>query len=29
VGEVADAATREGEPLLYFRGEYRRIARHT
>ena len=28
VGEVEDAATHEGEPLLYFRGEYRRIARH-
>ena len=29
VGEVEDAAMHEGEPLLYFRGEYRRIARHT
>ena len=29
VGEVEDAETHEGEPLLYFRGEYRRIARHS
>jgi flavin reductase (DIM6/NTAB) family NADH-FMN oxidoreductase RutF len=28
VGEVEDAEVHEGEPLLYFRGEYRRIARH-
>jgi flavin reductase (DIM6/NTAB) family NADH-FMN oxidoreductase RutF len=27
VGEVEDAAIHEGEPLLYFRGEYRQIAR--
>jgi flavin reductase (DIM6/NTAB) family NADH-FMN oxidoreductase RutF len=29
VGEVEDAEIHEGEPLLYFRGEYRRIARHS
>ncbi len=29
VGEVEDAEVHEGEPLLYFRGEYRRIARHS
>jgi len=29
VGEVQDAEMHEGEPLLYFRGEYRKIARHT
>jgi flavin reductase (DIM6/NTAB) family NADH-FMN oxidoreductase RutF len=29
VGEVADAELDAGEPLLYFRGEYRRIARHS
>jgi flavin reductase (DIM6/NTAB) family NADH-FMN oxidoreductase RutF len=29
VGEVHDAEMHEGEPLLYFRGEYRRIARHS
>jgi flavin reductase (DIM6/NTAB) family NADH-FMN oxidoreductase RutF len=29
VGEVDDAAVHEGEPLLYFRGEYRRIGRHS
>jgi flavin reductase (DIM6/NTAB) family NADH-FMN oxidoreductase RutF len=29
VGEVHDAEVHEGEPLLYFRGEYRRIARHS
>ncbi len=29
VGEVEDAEVHEGEPLLYFRGEYRKIARHT
>jgi len=28
VGEVHDAETHDGEPLLYFRGEYRTIARH-
>ena len=28
VGEVEDAAIHDGEPLLYFRGEYRNIARH-
>src|ERR1700687_4877225 len=27
IGAVEDAETHEGEPLLYFRGEYRRIAR--
>ena len=27
VGEVEDAKIHEGEPLLYFRGEYRKIAR--
>jgi flavin reductase (DIM6/NTAB) family NADH-FMN oxidoreductase RutF len=29
IGEVQDAEMHEGEPLLYFRGEYRKIARHT
>jgi flavin reductase (DIM6/NTAB) family NADH-FMN oxidoreductase RutF len=29
VGEVQDAEMHEGEPLLYFRGEYRKIARHS
>jgi flavin reductase (DIM6/NTAB) family NADH-FMN oxidoreductase RutF len=29
VGEVEDAEVHEGEPLLYFHGEYRRIARHS
>jgi len=29
VGEVQEAEMHEGEPLLYFRGEYRKIARHT
>jgi len=29
VGEVEDAEIHEGEPLLYFRGKYRRIARHS
>jgi len=29
VGEVEDAELHEGEPLLYFRGEYRKIARHS
>jgi flavin reductase (DIM6/NTAB) family NADH-FMN oxidoreductase RutF len=29
IGEVQDAEVHEGEPLLYFRGEYRRIARHS
>jgi flavin reductase (DIM6/NTAB) family NADH-FMN oxidoreductase RutF len=29
VGEVQDAEVHEGEPLLYFRGEYRKIARHS
>ena len=28
IAEVHDAEIREGEPLLYFRGEYRSIARH-
>jgi flavin reductase (DIM6/NTAB) family NADH-FMN oxidoreductase RutF len=28
VGEVRDAEIHEGDPLLYFRGEYRTIARH-
>jgi flavin reductase (DIM6/NTAB) family NADH-FMN oxidoreductase RutF len=28
VGEVQDAEVHDGEPLLYFRGEYRKIARH-
>jgi flavin reductase len=28
IGEVEDAEVHQGEPLLYFRGEYRRIARH-
>jgi flavin reductase (DIM6/NTAB) family NADH-FMN oxidoreductase RutF len=28
VAEVLDAKSYEGEPLLYFRGEYRGIARH-
>ena len=29
IGEVEDAERHEGEPLLYFRGEYRKIARHS
>ena len=29
VGEVEDAEIHEGEPLLYFRGEYRKLARHS
>ena len=29
VGEVEEAEMHEGEPLLYFRGEYLRIARHS
>ncbi len=29
IGEVEDAEMLEGEPLLYFRGEYRKIARHS
>jgi flavin reductase (DIM6/NTAB) family NADH-FMN oxidoreductase RutF len=29
IGAVEDAETHEGEPLIYFRGEYRRIARHS
>jgi len=29
IGAVQDAQMNEGEPLLYFRGEYRKIARHT
>ena len=29
VGEVEYAEIREGEPLLYFRGEYRKVARHS
>ena len=29
VGEVDDAEIHEGEPLLYFLGEYRKIARHS
>jgi len=29
VGEVEEAEMHEGEPLLYFRGEYRKIARHS
>jgi len=29
VGEVEETEMHEGEPLLYFRGEYRRIARHS
>ena len=28
IAEVHDAKIHEGEPLLYFRGEYRSIARH-
>ena len=28
IAEVHDAKIHEGEPLLYFRGEYRNIARH-
>jgi len=28
IAEVHDAEIHEGEPLLYFRGEYRSIARH-
>jgi len=27
IGEVEDAQVNEGEPLLYFRGEYRKISR--
>lgn len=29
IGEVESAEIHEGEPLLYFRGEYRKIARHS
>jgi len=29
VGEVEDAELHEGEPLLYFRSEYRKLARHS
>ncbi len=29
IGEVQDAEMNEGEPLVYFRGEYRKIARHS
>jgi len=29
VGEVEAAEMEEGEPLLYFRGEYRKIAHHS
>ncbi|HET8925786.1 MAG TPA: flavin reductase family protein [Candidatus Acidoferrum sp.] len=29
VGEIVDAEIHDGEPLLYFRGEYRTIARHS
>jgi flavin reductase (DIM6/NTAB) family NADH-FMN oxidoreductase RutF len=29
VGEVEDAEIHEGEPLLFFQGEYRKIARHS
>jgi flavin reductase (DIM6/NTAB) family NADH-FMN oxidoreductase RutF len=29
IAEVEDAELHEGEPLLYFRGEYRKIARHS
>jgi flavin reductase (DIM6/NTAB) family NADH-FMN oxidoreductase RutF len=29
VGEVEDAELHEGEPLLFFQGEYRKIARHS
>ena len=29
IGEVQDAEVYDGEPLLYFRGEYRKIARHS
>jgi flavin reductase (DIM6/NTAB) family NADH-FMN oxidoreductase RutF len=29
VGQIEDAEIHEGEPLLYFRGEYRSIARHS
>jgi len=29
VGEVQEAEMHEGEPLLYFRGEYRHVARHS
>lgn len=29
VGEVEDAVVHEGEPLLFFQGEYRKIARHS
>jgi flavin reductase (DIM6/NTAB) family NADH-FMN oxidoreductase RutF len=29
VGQIEDAEIHEGEPLLYFRGEYRSVARHS
>jgi len=29
IGEVEDAVIHKGEPLLYFRGEYRALARHS
>lgn len=29
IGKVQDAEVNEGEPLLYFRGAYRKIARHS
>ena len=29
VGEVEDAEIHEGEPLLFFQGEYRKIGRHS
>jgi len=29
VGKVEEAEMYEGDPLLYFRGEYHRIARHS
>lgn len=29
VGQIEDVEIHEGEPLLYFRGEYRSIARHS
>jgi flavin reductase (DIM6/NTAB) family NADH-FMN oxidoreductase RutF len=29
VGEVEDAEIHDGEPLLFFQGEYRKIARHS
>jgi flavin reductase (DIM6/NTAB) family NADH-FMN oxidoreductase RutF len=29
IGDVEHAEMEEGEPLLYFRGEYRKIARHS